>query len=89
MCDNLQICDTWLQMFKPGHDVAFGTKEAPAGRSSFTPSLRHTTGFFPKGNTKGKQAWKSQSSVFPSIFLYRILDIALYHYSNIKYLEEW
>lgn len=62
-------------MFKVGHVLVSGTKEAPAGSSKFTASLRHATRLCLKGNKrKNKYKKKSQSSLFPSFFLVEKID---------------
>lgn len=66
----MQICNTWLGMFKTEHVLVSGTKEAPAGRSKFTASMRHAMRLFLKANKrKKKQVWEISKLFLPFFFL--------------------
>lgn len=56
-------------MFKVGHVLVSGTKEAPAGSSKFTVSLRHATRLCLKGN-KRKNKYKKNLKALSSLLFF-------------------
>lgn len=62
------------EMFKVGHVLVSGTKEAPAGSSKFTASLRHATRLCLKRN-KRKSKYKKTSKLSLPFFFFLVEKI--------------